>query len=86
VDLLLELGVVGLSAFLILVVSALATLRRVIAIRSLTLGFIFAAIIVFLLVYAITARSLLQQSEALWSLFGLFYLFSIKETLPARST
>jgi O-antigen ligase len=86
VDLLLELGVVGVAAFAALIISAFASLRRVLEWRSLALGFIFAAIIVFLLVYAITARSLLQQSEALWSLFGLLYLCSIKETLPTRAT
>jgi len=85
VDLILELGIVGLSLFAIVVFSALINLRRVLARQNLALGFIFAVIIVFLLIYAITARSFLQQAEGLWTLFAILYLLAIKETLPLAS-
>jgi O-antigen ligase len=81
VDLILELGIVGLSIFIVTVLSGLVNLRRVVRRGNLDLGFIFAVIVAFLLIYAITARSILQQAEGLWVLFAIFYLFSIKESL-----
>lgn len=81
VDLILELGYVGLSVFIVTVLSGLVNLHRVVRRGNLQLGFIFAVILAFLLVYAITARSILQQAEGLWVLFAVFYLYSIKESL-----
>ena len=85
VDLMLELGYVGLFAFCATVLSGLFALHRVIKRGNLELGFIFAVIVVFLLVYAITARSILQQAEGLWVLFSIFYLFSIKESMSLEN-
>jgi hypothetical protein len=56
-------------------------IHRVVRRGGLGLGFIFAVILTFLLVYAVTARSILQQADALWVLFAAFYLYSIKESL-----
>ena len=81
VDTILELGYVGFGVFCATILSALVALERTIRRGNLALGFMFASVLVFLLVYAVTARSILQQAEALWILFSVFYLFSIKETL-----
>ena len=85
VDLMLELGYVGLSVFILTVLSGLVNVQRTVRSGNLELGFIFAVILAFLSVYAITARSILQQAEGLWVLFAIFYLFSIKETLFLQS-
>ena len=81
VDLILELGYVGLSTFIVTVLSGFVNISRVVRRGNLELGFISAVIVAFLLVYAVTARSILQQAEGLWVLFVVFYLFSIKESL-----
>jgi exopolysaccharide production protein ExoQ len=81
VDTMLELGYVGFGAFIVTVLSGLVNLGRIIRRGSLDLGFIFAVILVFLLVYSVTARAILQQAEDLWVLFATFYLFAIKESL-----
>ncbi len=84
VDLILDVGLLGLSVFIATILAALAALRNAIRKGNLALGFIFAVITVFLLVYAVTARSILQQAEGLWLLFVILFLFSIKESLHTR--
>lgn len=81
VDLLVDLGYVGLSTFIVTVLSGFVILHRVIRRGGAAIGFIFAVILAFLLVYAVTARSILQQGEDLWVLFAVLYLYSIKESL-----
>lgn len=83
VDLILELGLVGLGTFAVMISGGFLHLRHALARGSPRLSFIFAVIMVFLLVYAITARSVLQQAEGLWNLFCALYLFSIKESLTS---
>ena len=84
VDLILELGYVGLCVFVAVVLSAVVSLHRLLADGNMTFGFIFAVILMFLLVYSMTARAILQQAEELWVLFLLSYFFATKETLARR--
>lgn len=81
VDTYLEFGLLGVTALAVMVISALAVLRRAFLGANPKVGFIFAVILSFLLIYSITERSILQQSEDLWFLFILFYLLTIKETI-----
>jgi O-antigen ligase len=81
VDVIVELGYVGLTVFAAFVFSALANLRRTLSRGKFDVGFIFAVILSFLLIYATTAKSILQQSEDLWFLVTLIYLMSVKESL-----
>ncbi len=41
-------------------------------------------ILSFLLTYAITAKSILQQSEDLWFLVVAFYLFAVKQNVLSQ--
>jgi exopolysaccharide production protein ExoQ len=84
VDTYLELGLLGVTALALMVISALAVLRRAFLSGDSKVGFIFAVILSFLLIYSITERSILQQSEDLWFLFILLYLLTIKETILER--
>jgi O-antigen ligase len=84
VDVILELGYVGLGVFIAVVVSAVVSLHRLLADGNMAFGFIFAVIMMFLLVYSMTARAILQQAQELWVLFLLSYFFAIKETLTRR--
>jgi O-antigen ligase len=81
VDTLIELGRLGVATLALTIFWALATLRRALFRGNPQVGFIFAVILSFLLIYAITERSILQQSEDLWFLFTAFYLYATKETL-----
>ena len=81
VDTYLQLGLVGVSVLAVTVFSAGINLRRALSKGILDIGFIFAVILGFVLVYAITEKSLLQQSEDLWLFFIFAYLALIKETL-----
>jgi O-antigen ligase len=81
VDTYLELGRVGVIAFVGVILSALIHLWRNFRHGDSRVGFIFAVILSFLLVYATTERSILQHSEDLWFLFALFYMLTVKETI-----
>jgi O-antigen ligase len=81
VDTYLELGLVGVIALGAVILSALIHLWRNFRHGDSRVGFIFAVILSFLLVYATTERSILQHSEDLWFLFTLFYLLTVKETI-----
>lgn len=78
VDLWLELGTVGILVFMILVLSTLVGIRRCLALGETTIGVVLTGITCFLLVYAITERSILQHSDDLWFFFSLFYIYSVK--------
>jgi exopolysaccharide production protein ExoQ len=81
VDTYLELGLLGVATFVIAIIWGIAMLWRALRDGNSKVGFIFAVILSFLLVYATTERSILQQSEDLWFLFVLFYLLTAKETM-----
>jgi O-antigen ligase len=81
VDMYVEFGRVGVAVLGVTIMASLIALRRAIVRGSQAIGFIFAVILSFLLIYAITERSFLQRSEDLWFLFTLFYLLAIKETI-----
>jgi O-antigen ligase len=81
IDTYLELGLAGVAAFGGVILSALIHLWRNFRHGDPRVGFIFAVILSFLLVYATTERSILQHSEDLWFLFTLFYLLTVKETI-----
>jgi O-antigen ligase len=85
VDTYLELGMVGVAALAMMVLSAVVILWRAFRHGDPKVGFIFAVILSFLLVYATTERSILQHSEDLWFLVMLFYLLTVKETVLDRN-
>jgi O-antigen ligase len=84
VDIYLELGLVGITALAATILSAFIRLWQTLSRDSLKVGFIFAVILSFLLVYAVTAKSILRQSEDLWFLFTLLYLLMIKDSFYLR--
>jgi O-antigen ligase len=84
VDLYVELGFLGLIVAGITLLSALFHLRRSLALGNSQIGFLLAMILAFLLTYAITAKSILQQSEDLWFLVVAFYLYAVKENLLSK--
>ena len=85
VDTLIELGRLGVAALALTIFWALATLRRALLRGNPQVGFIFAVILSFLLIYAITERSILQQSEDLWFFFTALFLYAARETLPEET-
>jgi O-antigen ligase len=85
VDTYIELGLLGVTALAVMVLSAIVVLWRAFRQGDPRVGFIFAVILSFLLVYATTERSILQHSEDLWFLVMLFYLLTVKETVLDRS-
>lgn len=84
VDLYVELGVLGIIAAAVTLLSVFVHLRKSLALGNTQIGFLLATIIAFLLTYAITAKSILQQSEDLWFLVVAFYLYAIKENVLAQ--
>ena len=81
VDTLIELGRVGVTALALTIFWALKTLRSALVRGNPQVGFIFAVILSFLLIYAITERSILQQSEDLWFFFTALFFYATRETL-----
>ncbi len=84
VDIWLEFGLVGALLYGLVIVVALAVLSRALSRGAYAIGYMFALMMIFLHVYAVTARSILQQSEDVWFLFLFFYLLTIKESLITR--
>jgi O-antigen ligase len=82
-DTYLDLGYLGVTALALLICSSLVLIRRRLAKGSYALSLMFSVLLCFLLVYAVTEQSILQQSEDLWFLFSMFYLFMVKEGLFA---
>jgi len=76
VDLWLELGWVGVVVFAGLVCSTLAKIARCFRAGRIDVAFCLSATTWFLLSYAFTAKSIMQQSEDLWFLFVVFYLYA----------
>jgi O-antigen ligase len=83
VDVYLELGVVGLAVLFAVVASIFVIIRSCISAGRDETAVIFSVLSAFLLIYAVAANSILEQSEDLWFLFTLFYLFSAKEYILA---
>ena len=86
VDTYLELGLLGVTVLAIAILSALVALWQAVSRGNAKVGFIFAVILSFALVYAATERSILQQSEDLWFLFTVFYLFTVKGAMGAETS
>ena len=86
VDIWLELGLVGAIAYAMFVISALAMLSRAVARGHYRTGYILAVMIAFIHIYAVTARSILQQSEEVWFLLVVFYLFTVKTLIFPPAT
>ena len=79
VDTYLELGRLGVTLLALLLTSAIMMLRRRLSHGSDALGLMFSIVLSFLLIYAITERSILQQSEDLWFFFSMLYLYIVKD-------
>lgn len=80
-DTYLDLGFLGVTALGVLIVSAIAGIRRTLAQRNNALGLMSSVILAFLLIYAVTEQSILQQSEDLWFLFSMLYLYMAKDNV-----
>ena len=77
IDVYLELGMIGLTILALTIWSALAALPGVLRHNPVP-GFLLALLLAFLLIYATAEGAILQQSDDLWFLFVLFYLFLMK--------
>lgn len=84
VDTYLNLGFLGVASLAILILSSLAAIRRVVSVGDNKLGLMFSVTLSFLLIYAITEQSILQQSEDLWCIFAMLYLYVMKEITLRR--
>ncbi len=81
VDLWLEFGVVGVALYAAVVLSSLVQIARALSRGNWQEGLLFSVMIVYIHVYAYTARSILQQAEELWFLFTFLYLATIRAGL-----
>jgi exopolysaccharide production protein ExoQ len=86
VDTYLDLGWLGVASLASVLGSALLLLRKCILQNNERLAIMFSVCLVFMLVYSITDKAILQQSEDLWFLFCLFYLFSVKESFNFKTS
>lgn len=77
-DTYLDLGVLGVGSLLLVIGSALTLARRRMIQGDEKLGLLFIVLLSFLLVYAITEQSILQQSGDLWFMFSMLYLYLVK--------
>lgn len=84
VDTLLELGRVGLALYVFTILFAIGLLCRVLKERgNEAIGLMFAVMLMFIHIYAITARSILQQSEDVWFFFTVLFLFAAKTQIQS---
>lgn len=85
VDLWIELGWVGVALFAGLVVSTFSKIAYAMRLRQRAAGISLSVTLWFMLAYAFTAKSLLQQSEDLWFLFLVFYLYAARLAAERRA-
>jgi exopolysaccharide production protein ExoQ len=86
VDTLLELGRVGMGLYVFTIIFAIGLLCRMLRQRgNEALGLMFAVMLMFIHIYAITARSILQQSEDVWFLFTVLFLFAAKTQIQSSA-
>jgi exopolysaccharide production protein ExoQ len=78
VDLWLELGWVGTVLYAGVICSAFARIAYCFRARRFDVALCLSAVTWFLLAYAFTAKSIMQQSEDLWFLFLVFYLYAVR--------
>jgi O-antigen ligase len=77
-DLWLELGWIGSALYAGVICSAFAKIACCLHARRLDVALCLSAVTWFLLAYAFTAKSIMQQSEDLWFLFLVFYLYAVR--------
>jgi O-antigen ligase len=80
VDLWLDLGWVGVTVFAGLICSTFAKIAHCFRAGRRDIACCLSAITWFLLAYAFTAKSIMQQSEDLWFIFLVFYLYAERVT------
>jgi exopolysaccharide production protein ExoQ len=86
VDTLLELGYAGMALYIFTIVFAIGLLCRMLRERgNEAIGMMFAVMLMFIHIYAITARSILQQSEDVWFLFTVLFLFAAKTQIQSSA-
>ncbi len=78
VDLWLELGWIGVAVFAGVICSAFAKIACCFRRGRSDVAIGFSAVTCFLLAYAFTAKSIMQQTEDLWFLFVIFYLYAAR--------
>jgi exopolysaccharide production protein ExoQ len=84
VDTMLELGRVGMALYIFTILFAIGLLCRMLRQRgNEAFGLMFAVMLMFIHIYAITARSILQQSEDVWFFFTVFFLFAAKTQIQS---
>lgn len=84
-DVWLEMGYLGLSALLIFMMSVILRIRRAFANGHMNEGYALSALASFMVVYSITERVILQQSEGAWFLLILFYIYSDARTVITQN-
>jgi exopolysaccharide production protein ExoQ len=84
VDLWIELGWVGAALFAVVVYSAFAKTAYCFRTRRLDVALCLSAVTWFLLAYALTAKSVMQQSEDLWFVFLVFYLYAARAQIEGK--
>jgi exopolysaccharide production protein ExoQ len=84
VDTLLELGYAGMALYILTIVFAIRLLCRMLRQKgNEAVGMMFAVMLMFIHIYAITARSILQQSEDVWFFFTVLFLFAAKTQIQS---
>ena len=78
VDLWLELGWIGVAVFAGVICSTFAKIAYCFRQGRSDVAICFSAVTCFLLAYAFTAKSIMQQTEDLWFLFVVFYLYAAR--------
>lgn len=78
VDLWLELGWIGCALYGLLIVNTFARIAASYRAGQFEVGLCLSAITWFLIAYAFTAKSIMQQGEDLWVIFLVFYLYAAR--------
>jgi exopolysaccharide production protein ExoQ len=78
IDLWLELGWIGVLVFVGVICIAFAKISYCFRAGRNDVAICFSAVTFFLLAYAFTAKSIMQQTEDLWFLFVVFHLYSAR--------
>jgi O-antigen ligase len=83
VDIYLELGRLGIGGLAVTALSTLGLLARALK-QNVECSFVLCVVFAFVIIYAAAEGAILQQSDDVWFLFVLFYLFTLKEVVLVR--
>jgi hypothetical protein len=76
----LELGRFGIGVLAVAILSTVQLLTRALR-QNVQCSPVLCVVLAFMIIYAVAEGAILQQSDDVWFLFTLFYLFTLKETI-----